>query len=691
MELRWTNLRRPLREVRRHLGLIDVFVAALLTAGGLASLAHLHYRGPVVLAIVSCVSCTASVAIRRVWPQVALSVAVTSLAVYQSDSQDPQGAFVVAAVVLVSYMFGRSLLLTHRRMQGAFVLGYALAILEVVPLLARQVPSAGIAGTWLTAVVVPTCAGVLIEKRSQLADDLSVAVDRLHEEERIRLERAAAEERNRVARELHDVVAHHLSVMVIQASAARTVANQPESANAALVTVAESGRAALTDLRRITGVLRRNDAQWTDHLPRLDQLEMLLGRIRTAGVTARLRIVGDLGAVPPEIELAAYRIIQEALTNVVKHASTSNASVEVSISEDWFALSVTNDGADPSALRPRLPTSGQGLVGMRERVDLYRGQFTSGPTPSGGYEVRATIPLGDAFPARSTSTNTPIGKDHSNGRRRLAVRRHMDVLLAAAWLIALTAEAVTSENRHGSLVLNVVVVATMAVMGVWRRRWPLLFLVGVSGMAVFLDGGLDTLGAATLTGTYILAVPVFTVAVWARGPRAIAGLFLWEVGMVAIGLSSHAPVGGIAGAGVMACIVWAAGRAWRSYRNLHKELSNTISRLEDEGSQTRQLAIANQRGVIAQDLDRLVARDVVAMIVQAQATQSSCSPESIHQAAGTIEKSGRQALARMRDILGVLRAHDTRSGLFPPSITGAHSLHARVVAPYGLATTEESR
>jgi len=657
-----TDPRQVLSVVRRHLGLVDVVVAVALTAGALGTLSHLQYRGSVVLAVISCVSCTAAVAFRRVAPQAAMMQAVTSVAVYQSVTSDPQGAFVSAALVLAAYMFGRSVLRTGRYVRGTLVLGYALAVLEIVLHFSQQSQPAGIAGTWLTAIVLPTGVGILVERRDQVTRQLSAAVGQLRDQQRIGTERAAAEERNRLARELHDVVAHHLSVMAIQAAAARTVADRPDTAMTALRSVAQSGREALTDLRRITGVLRRRDEQWVGQ-PRLDQLDMLIARTRAAGVTAQLRVVGDLRKVPPAIDLAAYRIIQEALTNVVKHAATTTASVEVTVNNDALGLLVVNEGADRA--RPRFPTSGQGLIGMRERIELYGGQLQTGPKPGGGYEVRATIPLRSPIPARPTPVRAVVTMEPSRRPRWDTIRPHIDVLLAGGWLVALEAEALTSGHRHGALALNMVVVGAMAVLGVWRRRWPLLFLVAVGGLALLLDGGLDTLQAATITGTYVLVVPIYTVAVWGNRVHAFAGLLLWEAGVITASSITHGPAAGVAGAAVMAIIVWVAGRVWRSYQHLHRELIATIGRLETEGSERQQLAVADQRAVIAQDLNRLVARDVVAMIVQAQAVQSHRSAASIRNAALVIEDTGRQALVRIRDILGVLRVHGMPADLTP--------------------------
>jgi signal transduction histidine kinase len=672
--------------VRRHLGLVDVAVAALLTTGGLSALSHLHYRGSVAVAVVSCMSCTGAVAIRRVTPECAMALVVTSVAVYQSVTNDPQGAFVSASVVLVAYMFGRSVLRDERYVRSGLVLGYALAVFEFVPYVSQQFKPAEIAGTWLTAAVIPSGVGALVERRDQVVRQLRAATESLRDTHRIQAERAAAEERNRVARDLHDVVAHHVSVMAIQAGAARTVSDRPDAALTALRTVAHAGREALSDLRRITGALRRRDDQWIGQ-PRLDQLDILIARTRAAGVTTHLQVVGDLRDVPPTFDLAAYRVIQEALTNVVKHAATTTAVVELTVTEDALCLAVMNGGADRAEPCPQLPNSGQGLIGMRERVELYGGRLQSGHRPGGGYEVRAAIPLRAPIPA-TPAPSRAMAHAPAHRLRWDAIGPHMDVLLAGGWFIALEAEALTSGHRHGSLVWNMVVVGAMAVIGLWRRRWPLLFLVAVGGLALLLDGGLDTLQAATITGTYVLVVPIYTVAVWGSRLQAVIGLCVWEMGALAAGFASHGPTSGIAGPAVMAGIFWVAGRIWRSYRHLHRELFDTLSRLETEGSERTQLAVANQRAVIARDLDRLVARDVVAMVVQAQAAQSHRDPTTIAGAAGVIEETGRQALARMRDILGVLRVHGMAAALSPrPGVDGRPE-GRHTVQPSALGTLE---
>jgi len=255
--------------------------------------------------------------------------------------------------------------------------------------------------------------------------------------------------------------------------------------------------------------------------------------------------------------------------------------------------------------------------------------------------------------------------------------------------MALETEALTSHHRHTSLPLSAGIVAAMAILGVWRRRWPVAFLVAVGGLALPLDGGLTTLRAATLTGTYVLLVPIYTVAVSKGRAGAVAGLVMWETGVIAVGALTHAPAAGVAGAALMAGAVWVAARVWRGYRQIHQELAAAISRLEAEVTEREQLAVANQRALIAQDLNRLIAQQVIAIIVQAQAADSDRRPESLRAAAAMIEDTSRQALGRMREILGVLRVHATATELC--SQPGPAGQAARTARSLSLATLGDGR
>jgi signal transduction histidine kinase len=220
------------------------------------------------------------------------------------------------------------------------------------------------------------------------------------EAERGRL--AVREERVRIARELHDVVAHTLSVVTFQAGVGRKIgAARPAEALLALRAVEVTGRGALEELRRILGLLREDDGEGPSLVPApgVGDLEELAGTVRAAGIPVTLAVTGEVGALPPAASLTVYRIVQEALTNVVKHARGAHASVQVQTARDGVLIAVTDDGGGPAAdcaipataIRPG-DDAGHGLVGMRERAAAFGGTLEAGPGP-GGFRVSAWLPL----------------------------------------------------------------------------------------------------------------------------------------------------------------------------------------------------------------------------------------------------------------------------------------------------------
>jgi signal transduction histidine kinase len=204
---------------------------------------------------------------------------------------------------------------------------------------------------------------------------------------------AASGERARIARELHDVIAHSVSVMVIQAGGARLVmGGEPERAEESLRSVERAGRDALAELRRLLGTLGDEDPHALAPQPGLGDIEPLLAEARRAGVAADLRVDGRSMAVPPALDLCAYRIVQESLTNVIRHAAPASASVNVRWSADTLELEVSDDGRRATARR-RHGAGGHGIPGMRERVALHGGTLEVGARPAGGFSVRARLPL----------------------------------------------------------------------------------------------------------------------------------------------------------------------------------------------------------------------------------------------------------------------------------------------------------
>jgi signal transduction histidine kinase len=221
-----------------------------------------------------------------------------------------------------------------------------------------------------------------------------------------RVQQAVAEERLRIAQELHDVVAHSMSVIAVQAGVGHhVIASQPQEAAKSLAAIETTSRATLQEMRRLLGLLRDGapgDASGCgpeDLLPTpsLADLPALIAQTRGAGLRAELRIVGARRTLHPGLELAAYRIVQEALTNVVKHAGTPSGQVVITYSPDDLRIEVTDDGAPvPPAARSAVVPTGHGLIGMRERVACYGGRLDAGPLPGRGFRVDAWLPVGEA-------------------------------------------------------------------------------------------------------------------------------------------------------------------------------------------------------------------------------------------------------------------------------------------------------
>ena len=213
---------------------------------------------------------------------------------------------------------------------------------------------------------------------------------RLERERELLDQQAAAEERMRIARELHDVVAHNVSLMVIQAQALGQTAQEP-AARASAQTIAELGRDAMSEMHRTLELMRADAAEEQRRpQPALDDLGPLLERTHAAGVNVELSVSGTPRPLPAGAELSAYRIVQEALTNAIKHSGSDRASVELRYGKDGLELEIVDQGA--GAACSELPRSGHGLVGMRERVALFGGSLEAGPWVGRGYRVLATLP-----------------------------------------------------------------------------------------------------------------------------------------------------------------------------------------------------------------------------------------------------------------------------------------------------------
>jgi signal transduction histidine kinase len=362
--------------LRRHPALVDwalVLVALTLQVGN--ALAHSHKALGLGFAVLQALP----LACRRRWPVLVLALITAGAfgaAVVQSG-QFPLALFIAVYTVAAHADRRRSAWATAA-VVVAMTIAYAIAGSFAYPALVLFV------ATWVFGDNMRT-------RRAYFAE-LEEKAEHLEREREANVKRAAAEEQARISRELHDVIAHNVSVMTVQAAAARDVFDaDPARAREALASIEKTGRAALTELRRLLGSVREGGRPELAPQPGLGAVDELVGQVRSAGLDVHLSVEGDRTPLPEALDLSAYRIVQEALTNTLKHASAHRAWVDIRYTPSAVQVSVRDDGSGESVTNGG---GGRGLVGMRERVDLFGGELEAGPSVGGGFRVSARLPIG---------------------------------------------------------------------------------------------------------------------------------------------------------------------------------------------------------------------------------------------------------------------------------------------------------
>ena len=362
----------------------DLMLAATITAVALVQISLLHESVGARLAAAAAVGALGLAAARRVQKPLlllgllALLTAAGSLLPKHLGDIEAIGLFVLLAIYsAAAHTSGR------RMLMGAtltFVMGFTA--------MATDPDGINIAAVVFFGLLfgAPWVAGRAIRHRRLNEQRL--------EREKADAEAAIVEERARIARELHDVVAHAISVIVLQARGGRRViADDPREAREAFSVIEATGHQALDEMRRLLGMLRASDEELAlAPQPSLDQLDALLEQVRAAGLPVELTVEGAPAELPPGVDLSAYRIVQEALTNALKHAGPAQARVTVRYGEGELELEIADDGTGSGDGKG----SGHGLIGMRERVSVYGGELHAGHRPGGGYALRARLPLGSA-------------------------------------------------------------------------------------------------------------------------------------------------------------------------------------------------------------------------------------------------------------------------------------------------------
>jgi signal transduction histidine kinase len=326
----------------------------------------------------------ASVVLRRRLPRVLIVALLATALAYRVVGLPPWflGPATLIGVYTVAVRTPRTTSLAALALVLAVLVGSAIGMSPGWDSLALY--SAITVGAWVL--------GDLVRRRQAEAAEHAARAEQLEAATEELARFAVTEERLRIARELHDIVAHSMSVVALNAGAARVAAaSDPAAATAALATIEATSRSALAEMRHLLHVLRdERGAASIAPLPGLADLDQLVAGIADAGLTVELAVEGTPLDIPSGVDLAGYRIIQEGLTNVLRHSAARTAQVTVRYGRDCLELGVSDPG--PARTRTAQP-GGSGLIGMRERIMLYGGTLESGPTAAGGYAVRATLPL----------------------------------------------------------------------------------------------------------------------------------------------------------------------------------------------------------------------------------------------------------------------------------------------------------
>jgi signal transduction histidine kinase len=299
------------------------------------------------------------------------------------------------SIAFATAVFAAYSAVAHSRYRNLAIGAVVVVALAVTATFGNTLPNFPERLTALLAITPAVAAALGIRELQRRLSDSTARLRRATEEYEAATVRAIEAERARIAGELHDVVTHNVSVMVVQAGAARmAVASSPDEATDAMRAVEASGREAIAELRNLLGVLSPSgDDVALRPQPGLGELDDLIGRLAAAGLSVELEVRGTPQPLPPGADLAAYRVVQEALTNVLRHAGRAATSVLVHWGEK-LVITVSDTGRGLSAASGDAAKAGRGLLGLRERLSLYGGELDAGPRPGGGWQVRAVMPLG---------------------------------------------------------------------------------------------------------------------------------------------------------------------------------------------------------------------------------------------------------------------------------------------------------
>ena len=412
--------RRVVATLRRHPTAADTVVALLFAAAAIVALSTTFElvsqdpsfdkpaRPAIVLALLAV---TLPLALRRRFPLTVAGVVIVAFVVGRvalAPAEKALPAWEPYVTVWACYL-ALYTAVAHRRMTRRANLVLAVIVIVLIGESVRELYGGALEGLPLTqglglaynlaVLALPLVLGAAVRSSRDRERELAAQAAELQREREENARRAVLEERVRIARELHDVVAHHVSVMGVQAGAARRVmGTRPEKAEEVLSSIEASSRQAVVELHRLLGFLRRADQP--DELapqPDLAQLADLVAQAEQGGLAVELLVEGEPRPLPRTLEVSAYRVVQEALTNALKHSGGTAATVRVGYGPTVLEIEVRDDG-NGGREQPPSKVGGHGLIGMRERVGLHGGHLRAGLAPEGGFAVHATFPLNGQAP-----------------------------------------------------------------------------------------------------------------------------------------------------------------------------------------------------------------------------------------------------------------------------------------------------
>ncbi|MEO5899152.1 MAG: histidine kinase [Ilumatobacteraceae bacterium] len=590
---------------------------------------------------------------RRRWPLQCFAVAIALLFVLGVTDNSDNVAYV--AMLIGLYSAAESLPL--RRASGAVVMVLVLVFASHFAL--HNDPTTGLVGASAAFAL-----GRLIRGRRRRQDDAAAAARRRARAAIDIADLDAAEDRQRVAQELHDVVAHSLSVIAVRAGiGVHLIDREPEEAGRALDAIRATSSAATIELGRLIVLLRDRDATDADPPPALANVEALCAHVADTGVAIELVVDGDVDAVPSGASLAAYRIVQEALTNVVRHAGSACATVHIRVLPGQVEIDVDDDGGGgPTSPEPERLGTGRGLVGMSERAQMYSGALDAGPQAGGGFRVHAVLrPSVDAVAVHDVGHAEPDQTDDSNPRRPRIPTFAWDVGLAVLFA-ALAVRELIAGRFSGQITDGLVrftppdglawvmkIGCCVALAG--RRRHPAASLLVASVLGVALTVGDYDIGVVVV----VLIFGLYAVGSYATTVRFVAALLAIPITMGVVAWS-HPP--DLDGAGAIWIAMIAAAAALTGYV-VRRDRDGRDARIAEhhlagiDESRRSRLAATTERLGVAEELDRVISRsiDAISTVANSGSEITATEPAAARELLELIATTSRDALGELRRVL----------------------------------------